>query len=344
MNKKIVLLSFIAVLLLSSCGGKNKPSLAERASGDMESYESGDVNAIQQALPQIIILPSDMVLKNFGCLKEESKNGRTYVIRDYQKYLRKDDRFKRILSTIQSAFARNDYPLADFEQNLKQMDTQEATDMADGLEKDAKTMLLTTAQPDIIIELNYDTSRDKFSMVGHNYSGRGEKNVSYTLNAIDAYTNKVVSSTTASNIKGTSTTETIQKDIEGKLPALMNDITDYFSDILKRGRDITVRVAVESGSNTKLSDESINGDVYSDWIVDYVKTHTIKGAYKMQRNTNVEMYFVNCRIKLLNDDGTQYGVYDWARDFSKSIRTNLGLKVQNKSQGLGEVLLVVKGI
>ena len=181
-------------------------------------------------------------------------------------------------------------------------------------------------------------------MVGHNYSGRGEKNVSYTLNAIDAYTNKVVSSTTASNIKGTSTTETIQKDIEGKLPALMNDITDYFSDILKRGRDITVRVAVESGSNTKLSDESINGDVYSDWIVDYVKTHTIKGAYKMQRNTNVEMYFVNCRIKLLNDDGTQYGVYDWARDFSKSIRTNLGLKVQNKSQGLGEVLLVVKGI
>ena len=55
------------------------------------------------------------------------------------------------------------------------MDTQEATDMADGLEKDAKTMLLTTAQPDIIIELNYDTSRDKFSMVGHNYSGRGEK-------------------------------------------------------------------------------------------------------------------------------------------------------------------------
>lgn len=173
MNKKIVLLSFIAVLLLSSCGGKGKPSLAERANGDMESYESGDVNAIQQALPQIMILPSDMVLKNFGCLKEESKNGRTYVIRDYQKYL------------------RNDYPLADFEQNLKQMDTQEATDMADGLEKDAKTMLLTTAQPDIIIELNYDTSRDKFSMVGHNYSGRGEKNVSYTLNAIDAYTNSL---------------------------------------------------------------------------------------------------------------------------------------------------------
>ena len=64
----------------------------------------------------------------------------------------------------------------------------------------------------------------------------------------------------------------------------------------------------------------------------------------MQRNTNNEMYFVNCRIKLLNDDGTQYGVYDWARDFSKSIRTNLGLKVQNKAQGLGEVLLVVKGI
>ncbi len=64
----------------------------------------------------------------------------------------------------------------------------------------------------------------------------------------------------------------------------------------------------------------------------------------MQRNTNNELYFVNCRIKLLNDDGTQYGVYDWARDLQKNLRTNLGLKVSNKSQGLGEVMLTIEGL
>ncbi len=333
----------MAVAALTSCSGNNKGgNLAEAASGDMEEYVSSDVNAIEQARPTIMVIPSDQVLQNFKALKTERANGREYILRDYKKYLLKDDRAKRIISTIQDAFNAQNFPLNDFEQTLKQLDTQEATDMADGLDKDAKTQLLTTAQPDIILELGYDTSRDKISMTSHNYTHKGEKNVSFTLNALDAYTNKVVATMTASNIKGESTTEAIQASIKSQMPKFQEDIVAYFSDILTRGRDITVRIAVEKGSNVKLSDSSIEGDTYSDWIYDYIKTHTIKGAYKMQRNTDKELYFVNCRIKLLNDDGTQYGVYDWTRDLAKNLRKNLGLSVANKSQGLGEVLLTVK--
>ena len=336
-------IALMSMAALTSCGGGNKGgNLAEGASGDMEEYVNSDVNAIEQARPTIMVIPSDQVLQNFKSLKTERANGREYILRDYKKYLLKDDRAKRIISTIQDAFNDQNFPLNDFEQTLKQLDTQEATDMADGLDKDAKTQLLTTAQPDIILELDYDTSRDKISMTSHNYSHKGAKNISFTLNALDAYTNKVVATMTASNIKGESTTEAIQASIKENMPKFQEDIVKYFSDILTRGRDITVRVAVEKGSNVKLSDVSVEGDTYADWIVDYIKTHTIKGAYKMQRNTDKELYFVNCRIKLLNDDGTQYGVYDWTRDLAKNLRKNLGLSVANKSQGLGEVLLTIK--
>ena len=336
-------IALMSMAALTSCGGGNKGgNLAEGASGDMEEYVNSDVNAIEQARPTIMVIPSDQVLQNFKALKTERANGREYILRDYKKYLLKDDRAKRIISTIQDAFNDQNFPLNDFEQTLKQLDTQEATDMADGLDKDAKTQLLTTAQPDIILELDYDTSRDKISMTSHNYSHKGAKNISFTLNALDAYTNKVVATMTASNIKGESTTEAIQASIKENMPKFQEDIVKYFSDILTRGRDITVRVAVEKGSNVKLSDVSVEGDTYADWIVDYIKTHTIKGAYKMQRNTDKELYFVNCRIKLLNDDGTQYGVYDWTRDLAKNLRKNLGLAVANKSQGLGEVLLTIK--
>ena len=334
------------LLTITSCGGGNQNGatngLTGSASGDLEAYENSDVNAIEQARPTIMVIPGDQTLQNFRCLKTEKINGRDYIIRDYKNYLLKDDRAKRIISVIQDAFNAQDFPLNDFEQTLKQLDTQEALDMADGLEKDAKTMLLTVAQPDIILELSYDTSRDKISMTSHNYGGRGEKNISYTMNALDAYTNKVVATMTSSNIKGESTTETIQASIKENMPAFQRDIIKYFSDILTRGRDITVRVAVAGGSNVKLSDESIEGDTYADWIIDYIKAHTVKGAYKLQRNTDNELYFVNCRIKLLNGDGTQYGVYDWTRDLAKNLRKNLGLKVTNKAQGLGEVLLVVE--
>ena len=203
--------------------------------------------------------------------------------------------------------------------------------------------MLFTARPDIILELNYDTSRDKgMPMTSHNYNNRGEKNVSYTLTALDAYTNKSVATITSSNMKGESTTETIQADIKKQLPKFQQDIQKYFSDILTRGREITVRVAIAKGCNINLNEESIEGDTYTDWIIDYMKSHTIKGAYKMQNNTNKEISFTNCRIKLLNDDGTQYGVYDWTRDLAKNLRKNLGLKVSNKAQGLGEVLLVIE--
>lgn len=337
---------FLVVALLG-CGGNNQQQgngLTEGASGDMEAYEQSDVNAIEQARPTIMVIPGDQTLQNFKCLKTQQANGREYILRDYKKYLLKDDRAERIISAIQNEFNAQNYPLTDFEQALKQLDTQEVLDMADGFEKDAKTMLLTVTQPDIILELTYDTSRDRMSMTSHNYGGRGEKNVSYTLNALDAYTNKVVATMTSSNIKGTSTTQTIQEDLKKNMPKFQQDITKYFSDILTRGRDITVRIAVEKGCKVNLSAESVEGDTYADWIMDYIKTHTVKGAYKMQRNTAKELYFVNCRIKLLNEDGTQYGVYDWTRDLQKNLRKNLGLKCTNKAQGLGEVLISIQGL
>lgn len=342
---KLTLVGATAIILVA-CGGSGNSGLADGAQGNLEAYENSSVNAVVQALPQIMVLPSDQTLKNFKMLKEAvDANERSYIIRNYQGYLLKDDRAKRIISTIQNEFNNQNFPISDFEQTLKQLNTQEAADMADGFEKDAKTMLLTTAQPDVILELDYSTSRDKaVSMVSHDYSNDKEKNMSYTLNALDAYTNKVVATITASNIKGVSTTETIQADMKKQFPQFMKDIQKYFSDILTRGRDITVRVAVASNSNVNLSDTNVEGDTYADYIVDYIKTHTIKGAYKLQRNTDNELYFVNCRIKLLNEDGTQYGVYDWTRDLARNMRRDLGVKVSNKSQGLGEVLLTIENL
>lgn len=330
----------ISALFIASCGGNgnNNQSLAEGASGNMDEYVNGDVNAIQQALPQIMVIPADQTLKNFGALKETTIEGKKFIVRDYKKYLLADDRFPRLASFIQDAFNKQNYPLADFEQTLKQLDTQAATDMADGLKQDAKTQLLQKAQPDIILEMNYYKSS---SLTSHDYKN---KNVSYTLTALDAYTNKSIATVTTSNIKGESTTEIIQNNLSEKLPGLMSDIQKYFSDILTRGREVTVRIVVDEESNVSLQDQSIEGDTYSDWVMDFIKAKTVKGACKMQRNTNNELYFVNVRIPLLQEDGTQYGVYDFTRELQKYLRKNLGLQSTNNSQGLGEVVLTVKGI
>lgn len=339
MKRKYSIVLSAAIFIISSCsGGKNPRSLAEQASAP-DDYENTDVNAIQQSLPSIMVIPSDNLLEQYGALATKVyDNGRKYVLRDYQHYLLANKDNQQILSVVQEAFVDMDYPLTDLEQGLKQLNTTEATDFADELEKDSKTLLLTTIQPDIILELDY---KNKMDLASHDVTNRS---LAYTLRAIDAYTNKVVSSISASDLNGTETVNLMKSSLTNKIPTLSNDIVKYYSDILYRGREVTVRVAVEKGSNIHLSDENVERDTYSDWIIDYMDTHTVKGAYKLQRNTNDEIYFVNVRIKLLNDDGTQYSVYKWARDFNKAIRKGLGVKATNKAQGLGEVLVTISGM
>ena len=328
-----------AILLITSCGNSNSKvkSLAEGASGDIVAYENSAVNAIQQALPTLMVLPSDNLMKSSGALVTQTINGKNVIVRDYNKFFTSNKDNKALISVIQNAFVQVNYPIQDLEQTLKQLETQDALDMVDGMEKDAKTMLLTVAQPDMIIELDYNSSFDMRKPVNE------ARTMSYTLNVIDSYTSTVISSTSETGLSGENPSTILSAALEKSAKKMTSEIQNAFSDILTRGRNVTVRVAIGAGCDFSLNDDSIIDEPYSDWIVDYIKTHTVKGAYKMQRNTDKELYFVNCRIPLLNEDGTQYGVYDWSRDMSRSIRKNLGIKATNKSQGLGEILITLDG-
>ena len=332
---KVLALTFLSLMVVA-CGGGNGNRLTDGTEGDMEGYLASGVNEIDQALPQIMILPADETLKHWGCLNQKKLDGRTFMERDYSKYLVDDFHFRRISSFIQDKFNDMNFPLTDFEQSVKSLDNKAASDMADGVAQDAKTQLLQTTHPDIVLELNYYSG---IGITSHDY---GNKSVSYTLSAIDAYTNKVVATISTTGMHGESVTKMTTADIENKLPGLMSDIKKYFTDIRTRGREVSVVINVDGTSRISLDDESIEGDTYADWIIDYIKTHTVKGVYKMQNNSAKELSFVNVRIPLVNADGTQYGVYDWTRDLQKNLRKNLGLQCSNRSQGLGQIVLTVK--
>ena len=62
------------------------------------------------------------------------------------------------------------------------------------------------------------------------------------------------------------------------MPEISKGLTAYFSGILTKGREISVRITVENGVNVNLQDESIEGETYADWADDYMDTHTVKGA------------------------------------------------------------------
>lgn len=133
------------VYVTNSAASQPVKNLLDNTSGDIEAYESSDVNAMVQARPSIMVIPGDQILNDYGFIKTEEINGREFIIRDYKGFLLENSEIKQVISFIQNEFNDSDFPLNDFEQTLKQLDTQEVFDMADGLEKDTRTMLSSVA-------------------------------------------------------------------------------------------------------------------------------------------------------------------------------------------------------
>lgn len=332
MNRKIfIYLSLALVLVVSGCGNKSsKDGLTDNLEDNSAEYLSSGVNAIEQAKPEIMVLPSDGVLQKFGAVGRSADG----VGRDYQGYLLADKNNKAVISALQEQFIAKNYPLSDFEQTLKQLATRSATDEADNLAKDAKTLLLETASPDIVVELDYSTNFDRKTY---------KSTYNYVLSLIDPYTNKVFATKSADNLKGNSFAEAFKTSLAENMDGVNKDLRKYFSEILTKGREISLRVSVENGAGFNLQDETVEGDTYSDWIEDYLDTHTVKGSFKLKANTKYELSFT-ARIPTLNDDGTQYSGYQWGREIAKAMRKQLGVKVSNRTQGLADIHLVITGM
>lgn len=338
-EKQIINQSFKLILLffaisLAGCNNKNRLT-------DINAFPEDDdatpVNIIEQALPTIMVIPSDQLLKKFDALKTIEMQGKKYLLRDYTHYLLSNDDNKAIIAEIQKKFIEMGYPLSDLEQELKSLNNQESLDEADNLVIDPKTQLLATISPDMIIELDYTyklniNSRDL------------RKKLTYTINIIDTYTNKIVSSLSQNELQGNNVPEIMKKSLDNKFKIIAKDIKDNFANTIIKGREITVRIGIENTSNISLKNENIQGETYADWIIDYMKIYAKKGTYKLQRNTAYELFFENVRISPINKDGTQFNAYDWAKEFCKALYKECGVKATNNSQGLGEVSIIIKGI
>ena len=338
MNSRTFIPLFASCVLLAftSCGSRGQGGGLTSPGFMSEGSDSGPVNAIAQAKPEIMVIPSDQLLKRYGTLNVVSIDSVDYNERDYSKYLLSNNNNKAAVSVIQDEFIKLGYPLTDLEQTLKSIGNRQATDAADNLATDAKTLLLQKASPDIIIELDYQLSMDNSDL---NFG----KKLDYTITAYDAFTNKSISSKAVTGVSGKDFKDMLTASLHKNIKGVANDLKNHFVEIMNQGREINVRFTVAKDANINLSSECASGDSYSDWIMDYMDLNTKMGTYKLQSNTDYELFFTNVRIPVLREDGTQFSAYHWARKCINELKEDCGVKAANNVQGLGDVHITIKG-
>ena len=333
---KRVISFVIFALAMTACGNNNQRGKGNLTDINAQEDKSGRVNVIEQAKPTLMVIPSDQYLQNAGFLKTKEVNGRTVYIRDYLNFVLNNDTNKNIVRTVQNYFIQQGYPLTDLEQSLKSLNVQSNMDDADNIGKDAKTLLVETCHPDIILEFDYDSKKEFVSRTTK------KTTINYTMAALDAFSNKTVASFVKTNLDGDFTTY-LEKQLPKDLPGFVSQIKDYFKDIVVNGRDITFRIAIAADSAINLSDEYNDvGDTYTDWIREWIKTNAKNGTASLNRNTDKELYYTSVRITNNDEDGTQFNAYDFANKFRKEFIKNFSLRCTNSTQGLGDAYIIIK--
>lgn len=334
-NSFTLVSAFFLAVAFASCGGGNKNNGNLTDINAVED-KSGKVNVIEQAKPTLMVIPSDQFLQRGGYLQTKQYNGKTVYIRDYAGFVLNNTTNKNVVRAIQNFFISQGYPLTDLEQSLKALNVQENMDDADGIMKDAKTLLVETVRPDIILEFDYDLKNEKVSRT------TTKEMIDYSMAALDAFSNKSVASFVKTGIDGDFDAY-LEEQLPSDIPGFVGQIKDYFKDIIVNGRDITFRVMVEGNAAINLSDDYNDmGDTYADWIREWVKVNAKNGSAALNRNTNKEMFYTSVRITNNADDGTQFNAYDFANAFRKEFTKTFQLKSVNTTQGLGDASVTIK--
>lgn len=333
---KVISIITIATLLYS-CGNKNKGGLMP--TDNQVSSKKQTSNAITQSMPTLMVFPSDAMLQRMGFLKEIQNQGTISYQRDYQQAFIKNPEIKFAIAVIQEEFAKVGFALEDMEQQLKQISNNNAMDEMSDYARDNRAELLNTVRPDYIIELDYDLNTEAKSR-------NLNKSLNYSIRGLDVYTNKAIASITKANAgvdkKENDVASIIKDDLPVSLQEFRQQITNHYADLLANGIEITLRVVTSNTSDVNIDDDCGDQEL-NERINNWLKDNTINQSFKMSKNTSTEMFFTNVRIYANTEDGKKYTAYDFSGELSKALKKGCGLKTRNRTQSLGDALVLIEG-
>lgn len=333
---KVISIITIATLLYS-CGNKNKGGLMP--TDNQVSSKKQTSNAITQSMPTLMVFPSDAMLQRMGFLKEIQNQGTISYQRDYQQAFIKNPEIKFAIAVIQEEFAKVGFALEDMEQQLKQISNNNAMDEMSDYARDNRAEILNTVRPDYIIELDYDLNTEAKSR-------NLNKSLNYSIRGLDVYTNKAIASITKANAgvdkKENDVASIIKDDLPVSLQEFRQQITNHYADLLANGIEITLRVVTSNTSDVNIDDDCGDQEL-NERINNWLKDNTINQSFKMSKNTSTEMFFTNVRIYANTEDGKKYTAYDFSGELSKALKKGCGLKTRNRTQSLGDALVLIEG-
>ena len=300
------------------------------------------VMAQTEKKPTLMILPSDHWCSARYFTTNFDNFGKTIVINDFQSAFREDAELSMVVSKIGELIANYGYMVKDYSQEMAAINDRQVENevtmskMGSMISETPLDMLRRRAKYDIELRIDWGVNKD---VVGKK-KVEG-KSVSFTLQAIDTYTSKVVA--TSSGVSDAST-EIVPRILESAVAANMENfneqLTRYFENLQKNGREITFIVQTWDSGMIDLEEE-FDGDELIDVIQDWMSENTVDGVFNLSDATETRALFEQVRIPFFNAKGRAMDAHSFATQLRKHLASAYMIESKVMTRGLGEVILVL---
>lgn len=339
MKSILNLILLCSIITIYSCGGENTGAKSMMPTTDQIRNSKSESNSISQALPTMMVIPSDALLNRMGCFTTVNNQGKASYVRSYDKAFIVSNDLRFVIANIEGTFAKIGYPLENMEQQLKMITNENAMDEMEGIDRDLRAQLMNNSRPDFVIEIDYELKTDPKSR-------NLDKSLTYIIKCLDVFTNKPIGSITRTGVgKGDEINDIptiIKKDFPETIGQLQTNITSHYADLLANGTEITLRIAVNQQAGVKIDDYCGDEEI-GEQIINWLKKNTVNSTYKMVKNTSSEMRFTNIRMYTSDENGNSYTAYDFAKDLKQALYQGCKLDCANRTQSIGDAYLQIDG-
>lgn len=288
--------------------------------------------------PTLVILPSDNWCSQRYFMMSFDNQGSSVKVPDYSKAFLEDTELPLVISKVGQLLTAQGYSLKDAEMELKNINIKTAEDnvtysKSSGAQfvESPLDILKRRVKADIIVQINWNIYKDN-----------GGKSCSFTLEAIDSYTNKRIATSSGTGTASNAIVPSIiEEAVKTHIPAFDIQMDKWYMLQKSQGREIVLTVRIWDNWDRDLETE-YDGEELIDCIQEWMRSNTVGESFSLTDATENMAQFEQVRIPLIDSKGKAQD----ARAFATSLRKHLAKAPYNIAskvmvRGLGEAIIVL---
>lgn len=282
--------------------------------------------------PKLMVLPDKSWCISKGYTTKHERNGKTVEREDYDRALVDPD-FKVVKIAVANVMSGLGYPLVDA---LEQGDIDDEDEMLDEAFEGAQSG--SSTQTNAFDEIIKRNKPDITLKVGWKYNDAGSTyNVTYTIEAVDAYSAKSIApvmGSTGPQRKTTPLEVAIAQTAKNNMDEFCELLNAHFDDIEQNGREIRADIRiVDNGDGINMNSE-FGGTELSELLDNWMNDNTVRNQYNTRSSGRNMKRYDQVRIPLEDARGRKLDATGFMRQLQKYLK-GLGIVSEERSSGLG---------